>query len=200
MMQINTDMCNMALAHISDSIELADAETDRTKAGRTCRQFYPNALEECIRDFPWPKFTVTEALALIENPSTEWTYAYRRPAKCMFFRRILSGDRNDSSSYVAYDVVRDDAGEIILTDQQYAIGEWSVLIDDPTKWDADFRMAFTLLLASYIAPKVTGGDKFKLGDKALQKYSAWISKARNNARNEIKRDRTLESGFTRARR
>jgi hypothetical protein len=199
-MQINTEMCNLALAHISDSIELTDAENDRTKAGRTCRQFYKSSLEQCIREYPWPKFTLTRALSLITNPSTEWLYAYRLPVNCLFFRRILSGDRNDACGYVPYTIISDPAGDIILTDQANAVGEWSTLIDDPSRWDSDFTMAFTLLFASYIAPKVTGGDKFKLGDKALQKYTVLASKASNNARNEIKRDRTLESGFTRARR
>jgi hypothetical protein len=181
-------------------VELGNATTETTKAARTCRQFYATTFEDCVGEFRWPQFTKTAALALIENTSSEWEYAYRKPNKCLYFRRLLSGDRTDSSIEVPYEIVQDAAGEIILTDLQFAVGEWTTLIEDPNRWGAPFRMAFSLLLAANIAPKVTGGDKFKLGEKAMQKYSLWIAKARNHKRNEVKRQIINQSGFTRARR
>jgi hypothetical protein len=45
-------------------------------------------------------------------------------------------------------------------------------------------MAFSLLLAAYIAPKITAGDPFKIGQRAYTLYLASISKARNNDFNE----------------
>jgi len=60
-------------------------------------------------------------------------------------------------------------------------------------------MAVSLLLASYIAPRVTGGDPFKMGDRALRVYNFSYNKAKNNAFNEQQDEQPPESEFITAR-
>jgi hypothetical protein len=54
-------------------------------------------------------------------------------------------------------------------------------------------------LAGYIAPRVTGGDPFKLGERAVRFYDYEISKAESAAINEEQPDQTPESTFITAR-
>ena len=56
-------------------------------------------------------------------------------------------------------------------------------------------MALSLRLAAYIAPRVTGGDPFKLGMRALELYAVEMSKAKKNASNEQKPGQEADNEF-----
>ncbi len=202
-MELNTDFCNKALAHIAHGIQIADVETEPSKEALTCKLFFPDVVAELARDDAFPKHRVTGALAQVDNPSSEWGFAYRQPADCVLFRRILNGQRgrepNAGELVVPHEFTRDSAGPIILTDMPSAIGEWVILVEDPTRWDADVYLAGTFLLASYIAVAITGGDQAKLGARALEMYTMKIGKARAKALNEVQRKVTTSSGMSRAR-
>jgi hypothetical protein len=60
-------------------------------------------------------------------------------------------------------------------------------------------MALSLLLASLAAPKITGGDPFKMGERALRLYTSEIANAKVNALNEEQPDQEPEAGAIRAR-
>jgi hypothetical protein len=60
-------------------------------------------------------------------------------------------------------------------------------------------MAFSLLLASYIAPRITGGDPFKMGERALRMYDYSIGKSRSNSVNEQQDEEPPQSEFINAR-
>lgn len=192
------DLCNLALSHLGVSTEIANLETEKSKEAQACRRFYPVTRDEALRDFPWPFATAIGALALVEEaPTVEWGYAYRYPAACLAVRRILSGagrvERPDTR--IPYRIARDAAGLLILTDQPQAEAEWTVLVDDPQQYPPDFVAAVALLLAANIAPRVTGGDQFKLGALAFQKYLLSVDKARATAANEESADRPADSEF-----
>jgi hypothetical protein len=72
-------------------------------------------------------------------------------------------------------------------------------VTDLTLPSALFIEAYALLLASRIAPRVTGGDPYKLGPLAYQKYQQKIHEAQNNSLNEEQVDVQPESEFVRAR-
>jgi len=199
-MLIDTETCNMALAHISDGIEIGDIDSDRTAPARVLKQFYPTALGMVHRDLRPRKHTKVKALAELEHDNSEWTYAYRLPIDCYFPLRIQTGDRNDTEeSMIEFDLGSDDGGPVLFTDEPEAVLEYVYLIDNPLRWDPDFKMAFTFLLGHLIAPKLTGGDQFKLGDKCLQKYGIWKSTAIANDLNSRKKTPPTGSGLFRAR-
>jgi hypothetical protein len=200
-MILDTDVSNETLAHLNVGTDIADIETDRTLAGRTIRYFYPITLKVVTRAFQWPKHGRTGALAEVENPSLKWGKAYRYPNDCEFFRGIDNGCLVQTpENQIAWDLSRDDVSEIILTNQPEAVGEWSVIVENPARWDGDFRMAFTRYLAHLIAPRVTGGDQFKLGDKNYQLYHQILRTAGSNAMNESQKVYDNSSGYSRARR
>ena len=187
-----TIICNMALAHLGISRELTNVDTTdaSTPIGKACNLFYETARDKVFRDFLWPFATRVDALSLVqEEPSTEWRYAYRYPSDCKRIVRIQSGVRPETkTSRVNYRVVADGSGRLILTDKEEAELEYVMQLTDMTKWTEDFALMFSLLLAFLIAPRVTGGDQFKLGARAYQAYSVAKLETTENAANEDQPD------------
>jgi hypothetical protein len=194
-------ICNVALSHLANSTEIQDLDAEPSKEAQACRRLFDLTRDEVLRDFPWPFATASAALTLFaSNPNTEWGYSYRMPAGKLFFRRILSGVRNDSrQSRVSYRILSDDLGELVYTDMPNAIGEWTKQVVNTELWPPDFVAAFSLLLAGRIGPRVAGGDQFKLADRALRLYEQSRNKARANAANEEQLDEEPGSEFERAR-
>lgn len=185
-----TDLCNLALAHLANG-NLITSLTERSAEARACNQFYAQVRDEVLRDAPWPCTTTFADLAMVEeDPTEEWAFSYREPADCLVLRRIRSGlTRNDDpTSRVPWRKGSDTQGGLIYTDQSEATCEYSRRESDVTRYPPDLVQAIAALLATYIAPKVTGGDQFKLGGRAFQLYQALIARARANMANESQPD------------
>jgi len=199
-MASKTEICNMALSHISNK-EIADYDTESSEEARVCRIFYPTAYLATLRDFFWPFATRTKSLTLIEeNPTTEWAYSYRYPTDCVDIKRILSGIRNDTrQSRVPFQISNDDVGTLILCDQVSAYAEYTVNNVSTERFSPDFLLAFSYRLANYLAPRLTGGDPFKMQEKVMALYKIELSKAKANALNEGQPDEEPLSEFQRIR-
>jgi hypothetical protein len=190
----------MALGHLAVSSEIQDLVNERSKEAEACRLFYDQAINETLRDFPWPFAAVIVNLALVEeDPNIEWQFSYRLPADSLKFRRILSGiSRIETpSTRVPYRIVRDSVGQqLVLTDAVEPVyGEYTAKVTDPEQFPPDFVEAVSLLLAGMIGPRVTGGDQFKLADRAIKLYEWRVINARINAANEEQPDVPPDSEF-----
>lgn len=176
---------NMAISHLGISKEIA-SETEQTAEAKACRRFYETTLKNVLKDHSWPFASKIATLNLISsNPNTEWAYSYRYPTDCLFFRRILSGNRNDTpATKVPYAVSQDSSATIIFTDATNAVAEYTRNITDESFFSSDFETAVSYRLAHYIAPRLTAGDPFNLGQKALQTYQLELSRAVANSFNE----------------
>ena len=192
---------NIALSHLATSKTVAILATEKSEEAITARVFYDIALEVTLRDFPWPFATRILALALIEeNPNDEWSFSYRYPTDCLEIRRILSGMRNDNrQSRTPYRILSDSQGSLVYTDYENAEIEYTVREVSPQFYPPDFVMAFSLYLAHLMAPRVTGGDPYKLGARARGLYDLEISRAVKNAFNEQQIEEPPESEFIRDR-
>lgn len=116
---------------------------------------------------------------------------------------------------IPYRIMADADGGLIYTDQapvpavpasssQLAAPalpmlEYTAEQDTPVFYPPDFSQALSLLLAVYIAPNLTAGDKFNVGQRALQLYQWAIRRAWANAGNEEQADQIPESEATRMR-
>lgn len=199
-----TGICNLALSHLGSSKEIANIETERSAEASACRRFYDVALLESLRDFPHPYLIAINPLALVEDlravVGAEWAFSYRYPADCSKAIRIPSGTRNDSNTTrIPYRIISDTTGALIMTDMENATLEYSKKSDSPDKWAPDFVMAFSLLLAFYIAPRVTAGDPFKLGERAYRAYFLSISKSKANAIGEQQPENEPDTDYIRSR-
>lgn len=187
-----TSICNQALAQLASSAELSNVDTDRPKEAQVCRLFYDTARDAVLRAFPWPFATKLGALTLVQaDPNDEWDFSYAYPADSLEFRRILNASRvrvDTHSSRTPYRIVGDDVQRLILTDMVDAQGEWTTRILDPEQFAPDFVIALQFYLASLIAPRVTAGDQFKLGNACMQQYQFAIRRAQMTAAREEQAD------------
>lgn len=201
-MSSKVEICNLALSHLGIAKEVQNLENDAGQEAQACRRFYDNARDETLRDFPWSFATKFATLAVVEDAVTtdEWTYAYRYPTDALKIRRILSGSRNDSrQSRVPYKIVQDTAGLLLYTDMEDAVMEYTVKTTETTKFPVDFVMALSYRIAYYIAPRLTGGDPFKLGPQAMQNYARSLSKAAATNLNEEQVEEDVQAESIRAR-
>lgn len=229
-------ICNMALAHLGQSNGLEDFDNDATVAADMCRLFYPQVIDECYRDFPWPFATKFGSLSLVSDPTypvlPEWFYSYRVPVDAVLVRRIVpatlpllpnfsgfptttgwngsSGLRAETQfTRIKYRLGRDASGLLIYTDYPpiaatattpaLPLVEYVMQQDDNGFFPSDFAQMAACLLAFYIAPAVTAGDKFKLGPRAFQMYLDARNRAQGNAKNEEQPDLPPDAEWIQAR-
>lgn len=195
------EICNLALSHLGVGKEIANLTTERSEESAACRRFYESARDAVLRDYPWPFTTKISALGLVAaDPNDEWGFSYRYPTDALKLRRIPSGIRNDNrQSRVPFKLAQDSSGLIIYTDAENAQIEYTARSEDPGLYPADFVMALSFRLAVYIAPRVTGGDPFKMGDRARTMYQYELQMAQGNATNEEQAEEVPDAELIRAR-
>lgn len=200
-MASSTEICNQALRHLGVSKTIANIDTEQSSEANTCRAFYETVRDATLRDFNWPFATKFEDLGLVEeNPNDEWAYSYRYPSDCLNLRRIVSGNRNETAAdRIVYKISRDDSGRLIYTDQQDAAIEYTMRVTSTEEFTPDFVLAFSFNLALFIAPQVTAGDPFKMGDRAERMYNFLMTKAQAQAANEEQPDALPDADYIVAR-
>jgi len=202
----NTEIANLAIAHLGNGKEIANLETENSAEARAVRRFYNTARQATLHDFAWPFATQYANLALVSSvgdsghPTDQYTYSYRYPSGCLMLRRIISTTRNDNrQTRIEYKIAQDSSGQLILTDECDAKVEFTTLIEDESRYSADFVLALSLRIASYVAPQLTKGDPFKLGERAMSMYLLQISQAQAVAANEQQPAEDAEAEQIRAR-
>jgi len=200
-MTTETGICNLALSHLGVAKTIADLTTERSVEAGACRAFYETSRDEMLRDGYWPFAKRIVALALVESaPNDLWAYSYRYPADCKRALRIPNGSRVDTEqTKVQFDISSDATARLIFCDLSDAELEYTALITDTSLFDSDFIMALSLRLATYIAPRVTAGDAFKLGDRSRQLFAMSYTKAMATHGNETVEAGNPSSEFERAR-
>ena len=180
-------LSNLALSNLGVTKQI-ESLTERQKEANVCNQWADIVIDEMLRQFVWPFATKFVNLSLVsEDPTIEWKYAYRYPVDALCLRRILSGVRNDTrATRVPYRLGADAQGKLIYTDMEDAQMEYTskTLGRDPTGWDADFLTCTSYRLSARIAPGLTAGDPFKMGQLAQSMYRLSYSQTTATAANE----------------
>lgn len=197
----DTVIANLAITHLGIGKTIENLTSERSTEAVACKRYFEETRKRVLRDFPWPFATAIETLNLVaEDPNEEWNYSYRYPSNCLMIRKLQSGIRNDTrQSRVPYRVSRDTSGLLILTDEQNAIIEYTFDEQDYARYPSDCIMAFSVMLAVYIAPALTRGDLFKIRSELLQIYQLEMSNAKANAVIEEQDDEVVDSEFIRER-
>lgn len=200
-MASETEIANLALSHLGIGKEISNIDTERSDEANAARRFYPLCRDTTLRDVKWPFATKVTELALVESdPTTEWAYSYTYPTDCLNAHKILSGVRNDSrQTRVPYSIYYGTASKVIYTDMQSAELEYTVKVTDSQRFPDDFVLAISFKLAALMAPRLTAGDPFKLGQYASAMYDRHIKIAAANSYNEEQQDETVSSEFVRYR-
>ncbi len=192
MAQSRTKICNLALSHLGISKQISNVDTERSAEAEACREFLDQSIEEVLLAWHWPFASKIVTLALIEEePNSEWNFSYQYPSDCLRASRILNGfDRNETiENEVKFRVMGDNDQRVILTDKEDAQLEYTVNITNVARFDADATACISFLLAAYISSRLTKGDPFKKGDRALALFYQKLPNTAAKAANEEKRDR-----------
>lgn len=200
-MSFNTEVGNLALGHIGVNYEVADLDTEQSREAKAIRRYYETCLASVLRDFPWGFSTkVADLLLIEEDPNTDWLFSYRYPSDCLLARKILSGvnitTKNDT---IDFKLSRDVGGRLIMTNQEDAVLEYTMLNTTFSQMPADFKLAFSYALAVLIAPSLTSGDPFKIRKDCQAMYESEMSKAKANSANEETIGPLYDSEFERSR-
>lgn len=202
-MASKTSICNMAISHLGIGKEIAILDTDKSDEAEACRRFYNIVRDGVLRSSAWPFARRRAQLQLVSQNTAstdEWCFTYKCPADCLKVLKIQSGLTFDTrQSRVPYVMESIDSGSVIMTNMPDAIIHYIKREEQVDRYPADFSLAFSLLLAYYIAPRVAGGDPFKRGDAAKARYDEQITVAQANSFNEQQMPEDPEGELTRAR-
>lgn len=185
-MLTNTDVCNMALAHLGKG-RIASME-EQTELARQCKLFYDSTKKQLLREYAWGFAKRIIRLAELTEESPYWEYLYAYPEKCISVRKIFASD--NVNRYIDGDN-KDDWDLFLATDNVLAVGcnineafmEYTYDVDDVTLFSADFLDALVHMLAFNICLPLTGNtalqqQHYQLAQAALMKakYTTAVEK------------------------
>lgn len=164
------EICNLALtnANAEGSIEALDPTLGEEE--RVCSLWYEPLRRQLITRHPWS--FATKQLALTDTGGTpvdtRWAYMYQYPSDCYYMQRIINVA--DPDTPIDFVVIRDETNKkVILTNQDEALGEYTIDVTDPAEFDPQFVLVLSWWIAAHIAKPLTGSDDAR--DHAVRMFS-----------------------------
>jgi hypothetical protein len=191
-----SEIVNMALGHLGSQMTVVNFWTDQSNQAKTARTYWKLALGKMLADFPWPFATVEAQLSLVEwYYSRERHFAYAYPPNCVLIRRLYSWtghNRNDDvQSRQKYKIIEaynpkntTQLVKLVLADHPGLWVEYTADLEKAANFPDTFSEALSFLMAFYMAPRLTGGDPYKMGDRALMAFKQSLATAEMLAGNE----------------
>ena len=160
-MASKVQIAKLALQHIGDRYDISDIEEDGVEAEQV-NLVYDDTRRELLRRYPWrfaKKYTCPATL-VVTVPG-QWDYAYAYPTDAVKIRGITNiADRKAPILDYEPALLADDT-RVLLTDEQDAEFIYTSDVTDTTRFDPEFTMAFSLLLAERVAMALTGSLDIK---------------------------------------
>lgn len=173
----NTDICNMALAHLA-KVRIGSIE-ENSELARQCKMFYDYTKKSLLRDYSWGFAKRVVKLAELTEKSPYWEYVYAYPEKCICVRKIFAADDDEKC---IHEFEKDKWDLYLTSDNVLGVGcniyqawmEYTYDVDDAELFSADFLEAFTHMLAFNICVQATGSSslqqtQYQLAQNALMR-------------------------------
>lgn len=145
-----TDISNLALAHIGGR-PLTNVDTENNQEAILLRTWFDVTRKEILREHPWnfatKRLALSGAVDLTTTSLSGYDYNYRVPLPNDYIRIIKIEDVESEF------VVENDG---IYCDYQVPLCRYVFNNTTYTSWDPKVVIAFSYLLASYIAQGLTG--------------------------------------------
>lgn len=205
-MTSDVDIANRAILAVGARGQIAQIREQSNEA-RYVRAFYQSTLDALLRSAHWNfarKFAYLSQLKSVAaiataawDPATQppppWLYEYAYPSDCLKLRYITprAGDgtvlpvfpRQPQRFLEAIDQhIVGGAAKVLLSNQAQAIGCYTVRVDNPDLWDAQFVVAFENALGARLCIPLSG-DK-KMADEARKAAAEIVLQARVSDGNE----------------
>ena len=118
---------NLAMSALKLSREITDTESDRTTTEvKVLNLHWDDAVTSTLQEMDLDSLSETIDLELVAELTDNgpWSYAYKYPSRCAFFRRIESGAQLDSrSTHIAKKVGLYEGNKVIFTNEYQARAE-----------------------------------------------------------------------------
>jgi hypothetical protein len=169
-MASDVDICNLALSHVANDANITSIDPpDPTVEADHCARFYPIVRDQILESHAWRFATRRIALAeLAVNPVDHWAFAYGVPAQLIRPLAILQSESTDDTQVYEFAVeITQDGTDVIYTNIEDAVLKYIGRVTDPGKFTPMFVVAFSYLLAYYVAGPLTKDLKLK---QSLMQY------------------------------
>lgn len=203
-MTSEVDICNLALAHIRGG--RISSLNDGSVQSRYCADFYPILRDQMLRDGNFQFCRTLRSLTSVADAAIfNWRYVYQYPADCLKIERlvvnfefvddfetgispyeVLFGRRLDRvypleanlRAQVEYEIMDYEDRQVIVTNEPNLRAQMFIRVTDVNRFDAQFQMALSHLLAANIAPAIVGGQEgLRYKQASLAEYEAYIAAA-----------------------
>lgn len=183
------DICNMALAHLSQAP--INALTDQNERARQCNLFYDVALEKLLKCHPWRFADTTATLAEVDSSRIPppYKYAYARPANALQINRVF----NETPGRVKFFEASDNTGRMLVTFDPVTYVNYTRKVTDTTLFDAAFTLALSWELAHLLAPTLNKSNEDV--SRAQQQALITLDQARYQNRAEGDNELKIESSY-----
>ncbi len=184
-MYSKTQIYNLALGALLLNRRVTNADSEQSNEVRVLNTHWEQALFGTLQDMDLDSTSQTVELELIEeNPNDLWGYAYRYPAKCVFLRRLYSGQLTDARhTHIDKRVGMHDGDKVIFTNQSEASAE--VILHDVNlaTLGPHAGPAIAYRLALLCAPLIVGKGAGRLLKQIEEKFA--VAKAQAMAQDRM---------------
>ena len=175
-----TKIYNLALSHLLLSRQVSDIDTDvTTNEVKVLNTFWEDAFSATLQDLDLDSVSETVPLELLEELSEgPWTYVYKYPSDCNFFRRIVSDVTKDNRrTHIPKRVGIHNGNKVIFTNKCQASAELIPEDIDLSFLETNAGLAISYMLAFLAAPLIVGKGAAKLKSEVYQTYLLMKDKA-----------------------
>jgi hypothetical protein len=171
-MTSKVDIYNLALSALLLTKEIEEIDTDTSNEVRILNIHWKTAFESTLQDLDLDSLSIKAPLELIEEVNEgPWTFAYKYPSNCAFFRRIEShAEIDNESTHIAKRVGIYDGEKAIFTNEGEAVAEY-IPKDFPLEVLSPMAaLAIAYKLAILSAPLIVGKGAKTLRQEIKQDY------------------------------
>ena len=190
-MASDTDICNLALAHLGDTATVSSIDPPEGSAQAShCARFYPIARDALLEMHAWGFATKRASLALLDvTPPSTWQYTYAAPADILNFLEVLAPEARDDYSVglpmantgayaapitnlgvytpQAFAVENIDGTDVLYCNVENAVLRYTGVVTDTTRFSPLFVRCLAHYLASMLAGPLLKGE---VGRKVAQEH------------------------------
>ncbi len=160
------EICNLALANIGETAKVTSIDPpDGSAQAALCARFYPLARDTLLEMGSWSFAIKRKTLVEVDNPRTEWEYAYEVPGDASGILAVMPPDALDdwvmNAKFVPQKFVieTDVYGKRVLyTNQENAVARYNAKITDTTVFSNLFVIALSWHLSSMLAGPLIKGE------------------------------------------
>lgn len=182
------EIFNMALGQIGSTETVMDLN-ERSLSLQTCVRYWNNVRDSVLSDFPWSFATKQQQLGLTTETPVNWLHQYLLPADCLRVQRVVIPDEPVSVGMLhqfhqnpPYELMWSEAGTVLKCDQNPCLLQYTMRIEDDSRFPPEFASMVSLALAANICIPLKSDAT--LAGRLEEQYKSRLASAQATALNQ----------------